>query len=65
MNTPIRMTVEQACVKLKSGDAILVCGYEDEGKFKANFIPGALSYHDFQARLPELSFGQQVIFYCA
>ena len=60
-----RMPVEEAYRKLKSGKALLVCGYDDDAKFKALRLEGALSLKEFETRLPKLSKDQEIIFYCA
>jgi hypothetical protein len=51
--------------KVVSGKAILVCGYEGEEKFKTYRLEGAISFEDFQSKLPSLDKNQEVIFYCA
>ena len=60
-----RVTPEEARSKLETGDALLVCGYEDDKKFRKVALEGAISFDDFQARLPDLSKAQDVVFYCA
>jgi hypothetical protein len=50
---------------VKSGRALLVCGYDDEAKFKMMCLEGALSLKEFEARLLRLSKDQEIIFYCA
>jgi hypothetical protein len=50
---------------VKSGKALLVCGYDDDAKFKALRLEGALSLKEFETRLPKLSKDQEIIFYCA
>lgn len=65
MSTPIRISVEHAREKTKSGQALLVCGYEEAEKFKDNNLEGAISWQTFQSRLPEISKDQEIIFYCA
>jgi hypothetical protein len=44
---------------------MLVCGYNDEEKFKTMQLEGAISFKEFESRLPELSKDQEIIFYCA
>jgi len=57
--------MDEARQKVKSGKALLVCGYDDEAKFKAMRLEGALSLKEFELRLPKLSKDQEIIFYCA
>jgi hypothetical protein len=65
MAEPKRIPVHEAYQKVKSGKALLVCGYEEEEKFKMMCLEGALSLKEFEARLPKLSKDQEIIFYCA
>jgi rhodanese-related sulfurtransferase len=65
MAEPKRIPVKEAYQKLKSGKALLICGYDDDAKFKAMRLEGALSLKEFEDRLPNLSKDQEIIFYCA
>ena len=65
MAEPKRIPVREAYQKVKSGQALLVCGYDDEAKFKMMRLESALSLKEFEARLPKLSKDQEIIFYCA
>jgi len=60
-----KITPEEAYSKVKSGNALLVCAYNDDEAFKKNKLEGAISYGDFAARIPALSRDQEIIFYCA
>lgn len=64
MNGPKRVSVEEAYQKMKSGKALLVCGYDNDARFKMMCLEGALSFKEFEARLPGLSKDQEIIFYC-
>ena len=61
----VRITPQEAYTKVKAGQAILVCGYEEEEKFKALRLEGAISFAGFQAMLPSLPKDREIIFYCA
>lgn len=65
MAEPARINPREASRKIESGDALLVCGYEDEGKFRDMHLDGAISLQEFESRLPNLSKDQEIIFYCA
>jgi hypothetical protein len=65
MTEPIRIPPQEVKEKVLSGAALLVCGYDDPAKFKANHLQGSISYEEFNARLPNLSKDQEIIFYCA
>ena len=60
-----RIAVGEAYQKVKSGEALLVCGYDDEAKFRMARLEGALSFREFESRLPNLSKDREIIFYCA
>jgi hypothetical protein len=60
-----RITPQDAYEKVKAGEAILVCGYEDEDRFKALRLEMAISFDEFQKMLPALSKDREIIFYCA
>jgi hypothetical protein len=40
----VRITPREAYEKVKGGQALLVCGYEEEEKFKALRLEGAVSF---------------------
>jgi hypothetical protein len=61
----VRMGPEEACRKVKAGEAILVCACDDEATFQKMRLDMAISLGDFQKRLPELTKEQVIIFYCA
>jgi hypothetical protein len=51
--------------RVLAGSALLVCAYDDEEKFENNHLEGAISFSNFQSRLPSLSGEQEIVFYCA
>lgn len=65
MAEPVRISPEEVREKVTSGSALLVCGYDDEDKFRQNHLEGALSLSDFKSRLASLTKDQEIIFYCA
>ena len=64
MSEPERVTAEEVYGKSKSGKALLVCAYEDEERFKKLQLEGAISFNAFKLKLPSLSKGQEIVFYC-
>ena len=60
-----RISVEEAYRKVQAKEVLLVCGYYDEEKFKTMKLEGAISFSDFESKLPTLSKDQEIIFYCA
>jgi hypothetical protein len=65
MTEPIRILPQTAREQTTTGLALLVCAYEDEKKFNANHLEGAISFADFKTRLSSLPKDQKIIFYCA
>jgi hypothetical protein len=61
----VRMSPEQAYQNVKAGQAILVCGYDDEATFQKMRLDMAISFDEFRRRLPTLPKDQEIIFYCA
>jgi hypothetical protein len=59
-----RINVEDARRKTKSGEALLVCAYDDEAKCEAMKLEGSISLADLEARLASGPRDQEVIFYC-
>ncbi len=45
------------------GDALLVCAYADEVKFRGARLEGAISLGALNAKLPSLSKDSEIIFY--
>ncbi|TLD43128.1 MAG: hypothetical protein JETT_0563 [Candidatus Jettenia ecosi] len=65
MIKPIRITPEEAHKKLESHEAILVCAYEDDAKYKQVQLQETISFSEFKSRLPSLAKDKEIIFYCA
>lgn len=58
-----RISVEQARPRTKSNQALLVCAYEDEAKYRIFNLEGSISFASFKSRLPSLPKSQEIIFY--
>ena len=65
MTEPIRISPQTAREKTTSGLTLLICAYDDEKKFNANHLEGAISFADFRTKLSSLPKDQNIIFYCA
>jgi hypothetical protein len=63
MTEPIRIAPEEARKKVMSHEALFVCAYEDEEKFKRMRLEGALSFNEFKDKAAALSKDQAIIFY--
>ncbi len=59
-----RISVGDALTRLKTGDALLVCAYNDNS-CKEILLEGAIFLSEFESKLPDLPKTQPIIFYCA
>jgi hypothetical protein len=58
-----RISPEEVRRGLESGRILLVCAYEDESRFRKMQLEGAISFQEFQSRLPHLAKDQEIVFY--
>jgi hypothetical protein len=65
MAIPVRVTPQEIYPRVQAGQALLVCAYNDEAKYRSMQLEGALSLREIMARLPDLAKDQEIIFYCA
>ena len=65
MAEAVRVSPQEVYQKVRDGKTLLVCGYDDDAKFKAMHLEGAISFSDFKARLASLTKDQDIVFYCA
>jgi hypothetical protein len=63
MAEPVRISPEEARVKVLSRQTILVCAYEDEEKFRKAHLEGAISINEFKDNITSWSKEQEIIFY--
>lgn len=64
MAEAVRIGVQEARAKILSPNPpLLVCGYEDDKKFKMFNLEGAIPFSEFARRLPTLAKEQGIIFY--
>jgi hypothetical protein len=63
MSEPIRIKPEEVYPKVKSGEAILVCAYNDEEEYKRINLEGSISLSEFYSKLPQYSKEQDIIFF--
>lgn len=61
----VRVGPEEVRPKVEPGETLLVCAYEDDGKFRQIQLSGAISLSEFKSRLPSLPKSQEIVFYCA
>ncbi len=60
---PVRISPAEAYQKVKAGRALLVCAYPEDETFRKMQLEGAISYKEFESRLPGLQKDQEIIFY--
>jgi len=60
-----RVRPEEIKERVQSGEALLVCAYDDDEKFKALRLEKALSLKQFQEIQPSLAREKEIVFYCA
>jgi hypothetical protein len=60
-----RISVEEVRRKAKAKQALLVCAYEDEAKYRKLNLEGSISLASFQSRVASLPKTHEIIFYCA
>ena len=65
MNSVPRVTPQEVHPRVLTGEALLVCAYEDDARFRAQHLAGAISYNAFIANLAGISRSRELVFYCA
>ncbi|HEY3488607.1 MAG TPA: hypothetical protein VGK27_00635 [Candidatus Deferrimicrobiaceae bacterium] len=60
-----RIHPSDARIKAQRGEALLVCAYEDEDKYRSLRLDGAISLQEFRALVPTLDRRKEIVFYCA
>ena len=60
-----RISVQEARRKVEASQALLVCAYDDEAKYRMLDLDGSISLPSFQSLIDSLPKTQEIIFYCA
>jgi hypothetical protein len=60
-----RIDVEEARRRVQSGQALLVCAYEDASKCDRHRLEGAISLSELRTRQDSVPKDRELIFYCA
>jgi rhodanese-related sulfurtransferase len=60
-----RIHAEAARKNVKTSEALLVCAYEEDEKFKNMQLEGATSYKEFKKKVASLPKDKEIIFYCS
>lgn len=50
--------------KVESGEALLVCAYDDENKCRQMHLEGAIHMQELEDKLSEIPRDKELIFYC-
>ncbi len=64
MKKPERISPERARKKVQESEALLVCAYMEDEKFREMQLEGATSYEEFKKKVASLPKDQEIIFYC-
>ena len=65
MTEPIRIAPEAVYPRVKTGEVLFVCAYDDDAKYQTMRLKGSMSLNDFKARQAQYSKNQPIVFYCA
>jgi rhodanese-related sulfurtransferase len=65
MSEPERITPEYARKKVRANEALFVCAYDDEEKFRRMHLEGAIPFAAFKDMAVSLTKDREIIFYCA
>lgn len=65
MSKILRVSPEEIYPRLKSGDCLLVCAYDNEETFRSMCLEGAISLQDFRSQVSRIPKDQEIVFYCA
>jgi hypothetical protein len=60
-----RIDPEQARPEVNSGNALLVCAYDDQEKYQKYRLTHAVAMDELEAHQATLPKGRKLIFYCA
>jgi hypothetical protein len=64
MPDPKRLSVQEVRERLSSdASTLLVCAYPTEQAFRKSALEGAVSFPEFERRLPGLSKETEIVFY--
>ena len=63
MSAPKRVSAQDVRSKLQAGQALLVCAYESDVKFRQAALEGAVSFSEFERRKSSLPRDLEIVFY--
>ncbi len=59
-----RVSAQEALEKVRSREALLVCAYMEDEKFRKMKLEGATSYSEFKKKVASIPKDKEIIFYC-
>jgi rhodanese-related sulfurtransferase len=65
MDVTPRVSPEQIRDRVQSGEALLVCAYDDDQKFNAMHLQKAISLRQFHQMEGSVPKDKEIVFYCA
>jgi hypothetical protein len=65
MSEVTRITPQEVRPRILTGEALLVCAYEDDARFSTLHLEGAIPYSTFAASLAGIAKSRELVFYCA
>jgi hypothetical protein len=65
MATITRVAPEDIYPRVKSGETLLVCAYDNDDTFRGMRLEGAIFLQDFKSRVSGLPKDREIVFYCA
>ena len=65
MNEVPRVNPQEVYPKLRSGEALLVCAYDSDARFRQVHLEGAMSLEEFKSIRSRLPRDREIVFYCA
>jgi len=60
-----RVTPKEIKARVETGEALLVCAYDDEVKYLRMHLEGAISWWEFSRNLSRIARDREIVFYCA
>jgi hypothetical protein len=60
-----RIAPEEAFEKVSTGEALLVCAYDDEEKCRKMRLDYAITLQELERQLREIPRDREIVFYCA
>lgn len=58
-----RVSPERVREKVQSGNALLICAYDDDGKYGKMRLQGSIALREFKSGISEIPKDREIIFY--